>query len=292
MPLGTMLALLSLARPVNVVVACASVYVGAFLSSGGWSVPWGTVVAVGATLAAANVDNDLQDVTADRINHPHRPLVRAHVNPQYAALWRSGLTIVALLAAVWAGLQPMIITGAVLLLLAVYNRQLKHVPLWGNIVVSLAAMLALWISAPVHQWLQAPLVVGAGFAGLTTFLREIVKDAQDRAGDEAVHSRTLATTRSDTTVSRIAMLGLSVVLLGVLLLTATYPGFGLSGVQDGNLLDLNARGVVSLILTTLLCSAVIISTLGKVRTYKWAAASRLLKVCMVVGIVFLTVRFA
>lgn len=292
MPLGTLLALLSLARPINVLMACASVYVGAFLASGEWSAPWGTVVAVGATLAAANVDNDLQDVVADGINHPHRPLVRAQVALQSAALWRGSLTVGALLAAVGAGLQPTIVTGAVLLLLAVYNRQLKHVPLGGNVAVSLAAMLALWIAAPVDRWLQAPLVFGAGFAGLTTFLREVVKDAQDRAGDEAVRSRTLATTGSDTTVRRIAMLGLSVVWLGVVLLTVSDPGLDRLVTHDEAMLDLNARGVVSLIVTTLLCSAVIISTLVKVRMFEWGAASRLMKVCMVVGSVFLVVRFA
>jgi geranylgeranylglycerol-phosphate geranylgeranyltransferase len=78
----------------------------------------------------------------------------------------------------------------VLGLMVVYNVYLKHTLLVGNLVVALVTGLAL-VYGGWGMGRMAPVLVGAGFAFLTTLAREIVKDLDDRAGDAAVSARTL-----------------------------------------------------------------------------------------------------
>jgi len=184
-------AYLQLIRPVNVAIAAGAVLVGA-LSSGvrpGEAV-WLACLVAGLITAGGNAVNDVYDLEIDRINRPLRPLPSGRVSRKRAAvlgaiLLLCGVGISALLGR-WGFLVALLVT----LLLVAYSTRLKGTILWGNLAVSLAAGLA-FVYGGIAAGRPGPALIPAGFAFLFHLGREILKDAQDVAGDRAGGARTL-----------------------------------------------------------------------------------------------------
>lgn len=181
-----------LARPLNCLVASASVAIGAFLASHSVSLSSGLAAAMTLLVCAgAYVVNDYFDVAADRLSKPHRPLAAGLVPPALAltyalALW-VGAGVFALLAgrvavgffAAWAG-------G-----LWLYSSRLKVRGIWGHLVVSLIASSGFVLGAAGEGRVMAGLIP-AGIATVFHLARETAKSAADAAGDGAVGVRTIA----------------------------------------------------------------------------------------------------
>jgi geranylgeranylglycerol-phosphate geranylgeranyltransferase len=187
-------AYLQLARPLNVVIAAGSVLVGA-LAAGVWAfspaVLWAMIVAALIT-AGANAMNDLFDLDIDRINKPHRPLPAGRLSGSQARGFSIVVMVVGLGLSVLLGLWGMIVAWTVTILLVAYSARLKRTPLWGNLAVALAAGLA-FVYGGLAAGRIGPALIPAGFAFLFHLGREILKDAEDVAGDRAAGARTLAT---------------------------------------------------------------------------------------------------
>jgi len=186
-------AYLQLARPLNVVIAGGSVLVGA-LACGVWpsgpAVLWAVIVAALIT-AGANALNDLLDLEIDRINKPNRPLPAGKLSAFQARGFSIAATVAGLALSVVLGLWGLIVAWAVIILLMGYSARLKRKPLWGNLAVATAAGLAfLYGGIAVNRPL--PALIPAGFAFLFHLGREILKDAEDVAGDRVGGARTLA----------------------------------------------------------------------------------------------------
>ncbi len=196
---------------------------------------WGFVcllLSVVAAAAAGYVLNDIADVSTDRVNRPQRITVGQTISPQtaqQAGLW---LNIAAIVLGFVAGYSVGNyrlgwIPAICVLLLLQYARSWKQTALWGNIVVSSLAALAVLIPALFEPELFYTLkdhlvaaalgVLGYGtpiaspeayttglaptmlayivpytaFAFLLTLTREIVKDIEDVPGDQQSGYRTL-----------------------------------------------------------------------------------------------------
>ncbi len=138
--------------------------------------------------AAGNIHNDIVDLAIDRINRPHRALVRGALNISTAWVSATLLTLFSLFCAYQISLWHGILTLAMSVLLFFYNRKLKVMPLYGNMAVALLCALAVYFpecpSPPHFTWI--PIV----FAFLTTFAREIAKDCEDTLGDAALGAKT------------------------------------------------------------------------------------------------------
>jgi len=189
--IGYLSAYLQLIRPANVVITAGAVLVGA-LSSGlgpGGSV-WLACLVAGLITAGGNAINDVYDLEIDRINKPGRPLPSGRASRRPAAvlgtiLLLSGAGISALLGR-WGFLVALLVA----MLLVAYSARLKGTVLCGNLAVSVAAGMAI-IYGGIAAGRAGPALIPAGFAFLFHLGREILKDAQDVAGDRAGGARTL-----------------------------------------------------------------------------------------------------
>jgi hypothetical protein len=161
------------------------------------------------------------------------------------------------------------LAAAMAALLLVYNRRLKGTPVLGNLAVALLCALAVWFTEfplPPRGALPAAL-----FALLATFARELVKDAEDVAGDRAAGLRTLAVAAGAGTARKLAFA--TIVALLALLPVPMTMGYGWP----------YAAAVV------LLAGPALVPLLGELARpdANFARASRLLKFLMIAGMIAL-----
>ena len=189
----TLPGLLSLTRPVNSAVAGLAALLGYIVATGTLT-PLSLVLfpIVALITAAGNAWNDLCDLAIDRINRPDRPLPSGRVTPGAAGSLAGFLFAAGLFLAIPAGLPCVLIAVANSLLLLAYARALKRTALWGNVAVS-------YLSASIYPFGGALAGIGAmertlplaGITFLAMLSRELLKDAEDVAGDRAAGARTI-----------------------------------------------------------------------------------------------------
>jgi len=184
--------ILQLIRPANVVIAAGAVLVGA-LSSGVRPHEGPVLLAclvAGLITAGGNAINDVCDVDIDRVNKPRRPLPSGRLSRARAGVLGTILLVLGVGIGPALGFRGWIVALAVALLLVAYSVRLKRTVLWGNLTVALAAGLA-FVYGGIAAGRPGPALIPAGFAFLFHLGREILKDAQDVAGDRAGGARTL-----------------------------------------------------------------------------------------------------
>lgn len=184
-----------LVRGTNLLIAAAGVVAGGWIALGHLVLPRLLVFAAVSGIglgAAGNAANDLQDATADRINHPGgaRPIAAGRVTREsgHLIVWL-GLLVGLGAAALVSGTQ-LLVGLAVLVLMLAYSPALKRAGVPGNLAVATVAGLPPFYGA---------LAVGRPAAGLVPWAlaawlhlgRELVKDLGDAAGDRLVGRRTL-----------------------------------------------------------------------------------------------------
>ena len=205
-----LLALFKMSRPVNIVIAMVTLSIGYYLLSfmpiqqGGIS--WSSLVlqTLGFAFAIgfANIQNDIWDLDSDRLNRPERPLVRGTISVKAAqCAW-----IIFLVLTIACGIADSIVSGTnwtaaiffvlLSLLLVVYNKFLKHIPLLKNMAVALLCVTPLILCffypagiSETESFTMEPadkigfLYPAMLFAFLLTTAREIYKDLEDETGD-------------------------------------------------------------------------------------------------------------
>ena len=181
-----------LTRPVNALIAAASIFIGAFVT-GGIEPLWNVMIACLSGMCIAgggNAVNDYFDAEVDRINRPQRPLPSGRVS-------RIGTLIFSLILLAAGTLLGSILTwktGLIALsssvLLFLYSYKFKMIAVLGNGVVSLIAAMA-FIYGGLSVGRFGPTLIPAWFAFLFHFGREIIKDVQDCAGDRVIQAKTL-----------------------------------------------------------------------------------------------------
>jgi geranylgeranylglycerol-phosphate geranylgeranyltransferase len=220
-------------RPGNAFIAAAAVWLGwasLILRPEAWLALWGSLSML-LLVAAGNADNDVRDIETDRINRPHRPLAAGHIRVGAARAAAAALYAAAVLLA-WIG-SPFhgALALAMALLLWLYNRFLKGKPLSGNLAVSLLCGLAVYfVELPLlidFPWDAHDSLPAALFAFLATFAREVVKDAEDIAGDRAAGHRTFAVSAGADAARKLAFATVALI-LAFLPFPALFFGYGLA----------------------------------------------------------------
>jgi geranylgeranylglycerol-phosphate geranylgeranyltransferase len=212
-------------RPLNSILAGAGVWLGWFSMRA--SRPeaalaiWGCASMMLLAMAG-NADNDVLDLTVDRINRPQRPLPSGALA---AAPVRTAAFLLYALGVVAAGVassRHACLAGFMVLLLLIYNRKLKALPLIGNLAVSLLCGLAIYFPefpSRLHHTLPA-----FAFAFLATWAREVVKDIEDLEGDRAAGLRTFPLVTSVNSARKLAF-SLLAALLALLPMPVIYFGY-------------------------------------------------------------------
>jgi len=184
---------LALVRARNLVMTAAGVLIGGVLAQGSFALPpqllWAALSAV-LIAAAGNVANDVADREADRINRPDRPLVGGGLTVGAALLIGGMAGGLGLVIAWMLGRDAFVMSFVVLSVMLSYSPLIKQHGLIGNIVIALFGGLPMIYGALVMGWWRAGLVA-AVLAAVLHFAREVVKDLEDVAGDEAQGRRTV-----------------------------------------------------------------------------------------------------
>ena len=151
---------ISILRPVNAVMAGIASLLGVIVATG--TIPPQALVLVPVVFlitGAGNAVNDYYDREIDAVNRPDRPIPRGEVAPEGAARYSILLFVTGVLLATLA--SPACLGIAVLnsLVLVLYARTLKRVPLAGNLAVA-------YLSASIFLF-------GGAYAGMEGLLLNI-----------------------------------------------------------------------------------------------------------------------
>ena len=220
------IALIELLRPINGLMAAAAVLVGALVSRSPtfWWPAFVGAVSAFAAAGAANALNDRLDLVSDRINRPGRPIPSGRLSRAAAttAACVCGLVSVGLAAVIGPGAVTLALTW--LVLTAVYSRFLKGVPLAGNAAVALVASTP-FLMGGLSQGKYLLAAIPCALAFFVHLAREIVKDVEDIAGDEAAGVRTFAVRRGASAAFAVTR-GVLIVLIALAALPFAFRVYG------------------------------------------------------------------
>jgi len=141
-------------------------------------------------VAFANAHNDIADFEIDKINRPERPLPSGKISIKEAYIVAFICFLLAVVFGVLAGVEFALLFAVVGMLSFVYNKFLKKLPLVGNFAVAILTCTPIIIPIVKLNFPYPKLLALAFFAFMLTLAREIIKDIEDIAGDEALGSKT------------------------------------------------------------------------------------------------------
>jgi 4-hydroxybenzoate polyprenyltransferase len=160
---------------------------------------------------AGYIINDYFDINIDQINKPTANVVDKIVSRRWAMAWHFVLSGVGILLSAWVAWRTgfwyiLLWNFMCVLLLFGYSVSLKRKLLSGNIIISLLTawvILVISIAEINTQTLVVPAVAEAankitriaflyaGFAFISSLIREAIKDIEDLQGDERYGCRTM-----------------------------------------------------------------------------------------------------
>ncbi|MBQ3843962.1 MAG: geranylgeranylglycerol-phosphate geranylgeranyltransferase [Bacteroidales bacterium] len=175
------------------------------------------VISLVLVQAGGYVINDIFDKDIDAINKPDKLIVGKAFTEKQCNIFYITLTVIglgcALVASVMALGNKFITIFACMALLACllysYSSRYKKKLIIGNLIVSLSVAFAVFVPwlfemiyiskhelllitlQPMMQMSLRIVLIYTAFAFLTTFIREIVKDMEDVAGDGSMNCRTI-----------------------------------------------------------------------------------------------------
>lgn len=250
-----------------------------------------TVILAGA----GYVINDLMDVSTDTINKSLNNKVQK-LGQLNVYFFYVGLNLIALLLSIfvsWKMSQPaaLVIFFLNLIFLYWYSAYLKSTILWGNLLVSfflsMVPLFFFWVDLEsfqvlkmarpsAYQNLMSYLIGFSVFAFLSNLIREVVKDAEDIAGDQIAGLTTLPICYGLRNADGFIMgTGLLMLFAGV------YWIYHMA--LEEHLAELIA--FVGLVMIPMLAILTMIIIMKEHKKYRWA--SSILKIVMILGLVYL-----
>lgn len=199
------------------------------------------VIASVLIAAAGYIINDYFDLNIDQINKPDKVVVNHGVSRRWAIFWHMLLSLLGFFCTVLA-LSPfhfwyLIFANLIcIVLLWLYSTNFKRQLLIGNIVISLLTswvILVIFFSkSPISlQAVTSPdqaairlfrlTMLYAAFAFVISLIREVLKDMEDRMGDQQYGCRTMPIVWG-LQASRVFIYVWIIVLAGTLLLLQVY----------------------------------------------------------------------
>ena len=181
-----LIAIIKIIRPVNFLITFASVIVSAIICA-----PENLLIlkvflatlSAGLAASAGNIINDIFDIEIDRINQPQRPLPSGTLTIKEAYSFYFVCLILSVILSVFVSYFALIIVVVSNLILVVYSKYLKRIPLVGNITVAFLTGLVFIFGGVVVENPSAA-IIPASFALMINLIRELVKDMQDVEGDK------------------------------------------------------------------------------------------------------------
>ncbi len=160
--------------------------------------------------AAGYIINDYFDLNIDEVNKPHRMVIGKVIGRRWSIAWHlilsvAGLVMTFLAFPFFEKWYLILLNAFTIALLWFYSTTFKRQILIGNIVISL---LTAWVvlilfyskiplghafgtgNALEHKFFRITFLY-AGFAFVSSLIREAVKDLEDREGDEKHGCRTM-----------------------------------------------------------------------------------------------------
>lgn len=181
-----LIAFIKITRPVNCFITFVSVIVAGVICLPD-KLPELNVLlaAISAVLivGAGNIINDFFDIEIDKINRPLRPLPSGKITFAGAYILISVLILLSLIISFLVSYAALIIVIISHVILFLYSKYFKSIPLLGNITIAFLTGLVFIFGGVVMRNPSAA-IIPAVFAFLINFIREIVKDIQDIEGDE------------------------------------------------------------------------------------------------------------
>jgi len=178
-------AIIKIIRPLNFLITFVSVIVAAVICLPGHSIEINVILAAlsaSLVMASGNIINDIYDIAIDKINKSLRPLPSGKIQIKNAYSLYFLLILVSIVLSFLVGEMALIIVLFSILLLFLYSKYLKRIPLLGNLTVAFLTGLVFIFGGVVVENPTAA-IVPALFAFLINLIREIVKDMEDVEGD-------------------------------------------------------------------------------------------------------------
>jgi 4-hydroxybenzoate polyprenyltransferase len=189
------LKVLKIFRPLNLfIIALSQLLTFYFLAQSSQSFIYIIVLTIGtcSIAAAGYLINDYFDVQRDALNNKTKEALAFLRNNKLFWLIYILLNLVGLLAAWMIQFKLIYIFVVIQLLLFVYSYSWKDLPILGNVTISTIVALAILLVRWVHPDLKLNLLLFYSlFAFFSTWIREMIKDIEDFAGDSEVGSRNL-----------------------------------------------------------------------------------------------------
>jgi len=134
-------------------------------------------------MASGNIINDIYDIDIDRVNKPSRPLPSEKISIKVAYIFYFVFIAASVFISSLLNEKAIAIVLVSILLLFLYSKYLKRIPLVGNITVAILTGLVFIFGGVVVENPTAA-IVPAIFAFMINLIREIVKDMEDVDGDK------------------------------------------------------------------------------------------------------------
>ncbi|MFC1887315.1 geranylgeranylglycerol-phosphate geranylgeranyltransferase [Candidatus Cloacimonadota bacterium] len=181
-------------RPINFFSVLITVLFGALFRN---KIPFNlnilfAMISASLISGAGYVINDFFDLKIDVVNRPNRVIPSGRISPKAAYLYSVFLFVLGIITSyLTANIYCVIMAIINSLLLFLYARYYKKTLLAGNLIVSYSAFSCFIYGGLTAGNLKNSFILGL-FAFLFTFIREIVKDAEDIEGDRQFGVRSLA----------------------------------------------------------------------------------------------------
>ncbi|MFC1480796.1 UbiA family prenyltransferase [Candidatus Neomarinimicrobiota bacterium] len=144
-----------------------------------------TILVVVSVNGGANVLNDWFDYPIDKVNRPSRPIVSGAISRSGALVFAIILFAVGIITAFQlAPIARNIAVFVAIPLLILYTPFFKGMPLAGNLVVAAVLGMTFLFAGSAFGYLEYMIIPAALAAGFTV-VRELIKDIEDYAGDQA-----------------------------------------------------------------------------------------------------------
>ena len=178
--------ILILVRPVNFIIAFITAIVAVSICSAHnfcLDIAVLTGLSAAITLSAGNIINDVFDVEIDKINRPRRPISSGKISENSALVYYAILVLFSMTLAYLININAFLVVLCATIILFIYSKFLKRIPLVGNIVVAFLTGLVFIFGGVAVNNPDAALIP-AVFAFLINMIREMVKDMEDVEGDK------------------------------------------------------------------------------------------------------------
>lgn len=141
--------------------------------------------------AAGYIINDYFDIKIDIVNKPERVVVGRYFKRRWAMGAHQILNIFGALLGLLVSPWVFLVNVFSITSLWFYSERFKRKPFIGNFIVSLLTGFSLLILTLYYPYNRHLVFIYAVFSFFISLIREIVKDMEDRKGDEAHGCRTL-----------------------------------------------------------------------------------------------------